>query len=381
MSIRTLINRLFSTRVPAKAPAPAPVSLEEAILNSKRQLLEVFDGIEDPILITGSDYKILRLNKAALSMLDGRKTYSDHIGRYCYEVLHRKSSICNDCRVVDIFSTGKRSPEPSIVERVKDGAVLTFDVSSFPLKDSKGSVYAVVQYYKDVTHTKKLEAELYDAERSRLLGSVAVGLAHEIRNPLAIISSTAQLIKSEFSGDSEIFEGMETIIRHTDQANNVIGDLLEFSKPKDTTVELIDIERLLESGLRLVKKQLDGQKIKLRKKFDGNIPKLRINGQGFIQAFVSFLLNAADKISDGGDINVEVLRAGNSVQIIIKDTGLGFSPEVTARIFKPFLRARGGTESLRLPIASDIIRTFGGTVDFQSKEGAGSTAIIKLPLV
>ena len=381
MNVRNTIHRLFSRLVFAKAPASAQISIDDAILNSKRQLLEVFDGITDPILIIAQDFKILRLNMAALSLFDGNKSFNDCIGLYCYDALHGRDDVCDKCQVAEVFSNGRPILEPRLVEYVTNGDKMSFDVSVFPLSDGSGRVYAAAKYFKDITHTMRLEAELYEAERTRLLGSVAVGLAHEIRNPLAIISSTAQFIKSEFLGDSEIFEGMETIIRNTDQADNVIRDLLEFSKPKDTAVELIDIERLLESGLRLVKKQLDGQKIKLKKKFEGNIPKLRINGQSFVQAFMNFLLNAADKMPDGGDISVEASKVGNSVQIIIKDTGLGFSPEVAARIFKPFLRTRGGTESLRLPIASDIIRTFGGTTDFQSEEGAGSTAIIKLPMV
>lgn len=383
MDIRALINRLFSTRVPAKAPASAPISLDDAILNSKRQLLEVFDGIVDPIMIISQDFKILRLNMAALLLIDGKKSFNDCIGLYCYNVLHEKNEICDKCPVAEVFANGRPILEPRLVEYIRNDVKMAFDVSIFPLKDSNGKTYAAAKYFKDVTHTMQLEADLYEVERSRFMGSMAVGLAHEIRNPLAVISSIAQFLKSEFPEDMEIFDGMEVILRNTDQANNVIGDFLNFAKPKDTAIELINIEHLLEMGYRLIKKQLETRKINVKRKVGRDIPKLRTNQQNFVQAYINFLLTAADTMPNGGDIHVEteLIKPENAVRITIKDTGHGFSPEVVNRLFKPFLRAKGGIASLRLPIAEEIIKTHGGKVDFQSVEGKGSTAVIKLPVV
>lgn len=372
---------MLSKLTPARAPAPAPVSLDEAILKSKRQLLEVFDGISDPILIISRDFKIMRLNKMALALLDGSKSFNDCIGLYCYSALHGRSDVCDVCPVAEVFTSGNPILEPRLVTYEKTKRA--FDVSVFPLKDGSGKIYAAVKYFKDITHTMQLEAQLYEAERSRFLGSIAVGLAHEIRNPLAVINSTAQFLKSEFAGDQEISDGMEVIIRNADQANNVMGDFLSFARPKETTVELVDLEHVLDDGLRLIKKQLEARKVRLEKEIDGEIPRLRINRQNFIQAYINFLLNAAETMSSGGDIHVkaELIKPENIVHITIRDTGHGFSPEVVTRLFKPFLRSKGGVASLRLPIAEEIIKTHGGRVEFQSEVGKGSTAVIKLPVV
>ena len=359
-------------------------TISRAILNSKRQLLEIFDCIHDPILIVSRDFKILRLNKAMLTLLNGKfKSYNDVIGLDCFSVLHCRDSICDQCLVEDVF-TG-RSKREGLQSQVSEfeigGARKTFDISVFPLAGKDGRVYAAVKYLRDVTQLTRLQTELYEAERSHVLGSLAVGLAHEIRNPLAVISSTAQFMKSEMA-DGDDAENVELIIRNSDQANSVISDLLKFAKPKDATYEVVAIEQVLEEGARLVKERLSKNKIRLIKKIGKDVPHFDVNRHNFLQAYVNILLSAADTMQGGGKIHVEIvaMEEDKRLKVIIRDTGHGFSPEVAARAFKPFFRTRGGPPGLKLPIAGDIIKSLGGTVSFESKEDEGSTVVISLPM-
>lgn len=355
-------------------------SLDENILTSKRQLLEIFDGITDPILIVDCSFRILRLNKAMLLILDEAKTYNEFIGRYCYNVLHKKKDVCDYCPVANLFIGGEISQKKQTVDFVRGGKGKKFDVFVFPLRDNKGRVYAAVKYFKDVTYLVQLETELYDAERSRILGTVALGLAHELRNPLAVISSVAQYLQKEHP-DNEIGNSMETIIRNADVANNVIADLLNFARPKERKIEVVDLDCVLENGLRLIKDKLASQKIKVHRKFDKTIQKTWLDCSSFTQAFINFLLNAVDSMPAGGELYIETKREDDHVRIMISDTGKGYPPEIIDRIFKPFSRSKGGPVDLRLPIAEDIIKSHGGSVELYNNEDSGATAAIRIPIV
>lgn len=356
------------------------LSLDENILNSKRQLLEIFDGITDPILIVDRHLKILRFNRAMLELLDGSKTYNDYIGSYYHEVLHEKQKLCSERPIEELFTEGA-PPSQRLFEFNRGGERRKFNVSVFLLKDKSGGVYAAVKYFKDVTYLAQLEAELYDAEKSRVLGSLALGLAHEIRNPLAIISSVAQYLQKDCGDNVDVRESMEIIIRNAETANNVIADLLNFARPKEKKIEISRLESVLDDGLRLLKNKLSSQKIRVEKKYDKTLPKVRLDRSIFTQAFVNIVLNAIDSMSAGGTITVETKSEDGHVRIAVSDTGKGYPPEVMDRLLKLFFRSKGGPVDLRLPIAEDIIKSHGGSVELHNNEEAGATTTIRIPLM
>lgn len=372
MAIITTIKRFFLPR--------GRITLDEAILRSKRQLLEIFDGITDPILMVDRNFRIMRLNKAMLELLDGSRTYNDYIGKYCYEVLHEKQKLCSECPIAELFTSDKL-PTPRLFEAVHGGEKKKFNVSVFPLKDKAGDIYAAVKYFKDITYLVQLETELFDAERSRVLGSIALGLAHEIRNPLAIISSVAQYLQKDCKGNANVCESMETIIRNAEGANNVIADLLNFARPIEKKIEVVGLQNILDDGLRLLKNKFSAQKIKVEKKYDMTLPKIWIDRSNFTQAFVNIVLNAVDSMTAGGTITIETRGEDSHVRILVSDTGKGYPPEVIDRLLKPFFRSKGGPVDLRLPIAEDIIKSHGGSIELRNNEKTGATATVRIPLI
>ncbi len=354
-------------------------TLDTQILNSKRQLLEVFDGITDPIMIVDCAYKILRLNKAMLSLLDKAKSYTAFIGKSCYEVLHQKKSVCDHCLVSDLF-VGSVAPRRQMIDIIRGDKIKKYDVSVFPLRDDTGKVYAAVKYFKDVTYLAQLEMEMYDAERSRVLGAIALGLAHELRNPLAVISSEAQYLKKETS-DGEIGECMGKIIRNVETADNVITDLLNFAKHKERKIEALDLNDVLENGLRLVKSNLDSQKIRVSRKFDRSVTTIWLDKSSFTHALVNFFLNAVDAMPTGGVLSVSTSREDGHIRVMISDTGKGYPPEIIDRMLSPFSRSRSGPVDLKLPIAEDIIKSHGGSVELCNNTDGGATVTIHIPCV
>lgn len=350
------------------------------ILNSKRQLLAVFDGITDPIMIVDCNCKILRLNRTMLSLLDETKPYTEFVGRSCHEVMHNKKDACDHCPARDMFVSDGASPKRQMVDFVRGDKIKKFDVSVFPLRDDAGKVYAAVKYFKDVTYLAQLEVEIYDAERSRVLGAIALGLAHELRNPLAIISSVAQYLKKE-NRDAEVGDSMEKIIRNVEVADGVIADLLNFAKHKERKIEALALNNVLENGLRLIKNKLGSQKVRVSRRFDESVPKIWLDKSSFTHAMVNIFLNAIDSMPTGGHLSVTTLLDDGRVRIMICDTGKGYPPELIDRMLSPFSRSRTGPVDLRLPIAEDIIKSHGGSVELRNNKNGGATITIHIPCV
>lgn len=356
---------------------PQP-GLDARILGSKRQLLEVFDGITDPIMIVDCGHRILRLNRAMRSLLDETKPYTEFIGRYCHEVFHDKEEACDHCPVTDLVMSGGAILKRQMVDFIRDDKMKKFDVSVFPLKDDTGKVYAAVKYLKDVTYLAQLEMEMYDAERSKVLGSIALGLAHELRNPLAVISSEAQYLKKE-NPDFDTGKVMEKIIRNVEVANGVIADLLNFAKHKEQKIEVVDLNVMLENALRLVRDKLANQKIRVLKKTSAQ--EVWLDKSSFTHALVNFLLTSIEAMPGGGELRVETIRDDGHIRIMVSDTGKGYPPEIIDRMLSPFYRSRTGPVDLRLPIAEDIIKSHGGSVELCNNKDSGATITIHIPCV
>lgn len=352
--------------------------MDEKILNSKRQLLEVFDGITDPIMIVDCGHRILRLNQAMLLLLDETKPYTEFIGRRCHDVLQGKKDACDNCPVSDMFVGGEATQKRQMIDIVRNDKLKKFDVTVFPLRDDAGKAYAAVKYFKDVTCLAQLEMEMYDAERSKVLGAIALGLAHELRNPLAVISSEAQYLKKE-SSDSEIGEVMEKIIRNVEVADGVIADLLNFAKHKEQKIEVADLSVVLENALRLVRDKLASQRIRVQKKMSSQ--EVWLDKSSFTHALVNFLLTAIDAMPGGGELCVETIRDDGYIRIMVSDTGSGYPPEIIDRMLSPFSRSRTGPVDLKLPIAEDIIKSHGGSVELHNNKDVGATVTIRIPTV
>lgn len=384
---RILLMHIFRARAKPKVEYLAvfvdktkEIQEQRLILKSKERLLEVFDGIRDPIVIIGQDSRVMRLNRSMLDMLDA-PTFQECIGKTCKEFFRCSESKCNDeCPIKKTVAEGEAKQVYWMMDVSKSGGRL-FDVLTYPLIDVSGKVHAVVMFCRDITHALKVEAELYESERVRILGSLAAGVAHEVRNPLAIISSTAQYCKTELPGDSSVQGDLDTIIKASLQANSVIGAMMDFARPRDVCFEIIPIDRILDEGLNLVKNRCKKAGIKITTSFERKLPHLKLDRQAFLQAYVNILLNSIDSMGDGGDLRVDarMSKGGRRVEIEITDTGKGVPCEIVGRVFQPFYSTKKDGIGLGLPLAEEIVRAHGGKLTFSGTEGKGAVAKITLP--
>ena len=260
----------------------------------------------------------------------------------------------------------------------------------FTVSQGQGGDVERIVIFQDLTRLREMEEALRRDERMKALGEISVGIAHEIRNPLASISGSIQLLKDdiEVSGDDKRL--MDIILRETDRLNRLITDYLLFAKPAKELRELVDISCIISETIEVFRNCPEASKITIE---DSLSESFRLYGdpRQLGQVFWNLFLNAAHAMEDGGRLTVKAgytRRAGmlrmeagaGYAEVIIADTGKGISPADIGRVFDPFFSTKDRGTGLGLSIVHRIIESHNGTIEVSSAEGRGTTFRILLPI-
>lgn len=355
------------------------------IVKSRRELLQVFDGLSDPVAVIDKQFLLQRVNRAVLGAL-GKKSYQEFIGKPCYEMLHGLKQICPQCTAAETFKTGEKTTRSGFIEAKAKPFETTYNVACYPLTNDKGEVTAIAEYYQDVTELIHLTRELYESERARVMEPLAAGLSHQIRQPLTIIRSAAQYVTETFQKtikSEDFFETMDSIIQNVDVANDVLTDLTHFSKPAQYQMKKGSLARLLERALKLVQQQIKDKKILLVKEWSKDLPEILMDEKLLLHAYLNLLINSLESMGGGGRLTVKAFSKDNvlppKIVVMIEDTGKGIPKELIPKLFQPFFSTKVSGVGLGLPIADGILRSHGGVVRFESEENKGTRVIVEFP--
>jgi signal transduction histidine kinase len=234
--------------------------------------------------------------------------------------------------------------------------------------------------YRDIILKDK---QIMQAEKMAAIGELAAGIAHEIRNPLGIITGSAETVRKH--KDQKIREEMTGyILEESKRIDGLIGTFLDFARPKEPKLVNCDLRGVLEKTLLLLSPQAKTLGVEIRKEIPQSPLELSIDPDQMRQAFTNLGVNALEAMPQGGVLKVTVLEnARDKVSIRFSDTGKGIPKEVQAKIFDPFFTTKEGGTGLGLSIAHRIISQHAGSlsVEGKGKQGEGSTFTIVLPLV
>jgi len=260
-----------------------------------------------------------------------------------------------------------------------------------PLDDRYGQVWGSVLLARDLTHHKELEEDLRRSDRLATLGTLAAGLAHEIKNPLGGIKGAAQLLKREAGVASPIREYTDIIVREVDRVDHLIEQLLDLSRPVKFHLAPLNIHELLDEVLLLERYSVEAGRVLVRKQFDPSLPLIQGDRAQLTQVFLNVVKNALQAI--GGDgcltmttrmetdfhIREEGKGRGKFIRVEVQDDGPGISEENLPYIFSPFFTTKEKGAGLGLAICHRIITEHGGLIRVESREGEG--AIFKVSLL
>ena len=226
---------------------------------------------------------------------------------------------------------------------------------------------------------RELESQLHLAERLVALGQMVAGISHEIKNPLGIIRSTAELL-GEMADASDTQKRLSGVIKEeSTRLNQIVTEFLDFARPQVPNLHECQLEEIIEKNLSFIRPELEKKGIQVYENLNGRSFRLRADHDLLYRAFLNILINAIHSMEDGGTIDIKVEEVRDAYRIEFKDTGCGISQENVDKIFNPFFTTKEKGSGLGLSIVRKIIEGHRGTIDIKSVEGQGTKVQVELP--
>lgn len=253
-----------------------------------------------------------------------------------------------------------------------------FALTPLSTLDGKSSGYTLI--FQDLTEMKKLEAELRLKDRMAAVGELSAGIAHEIRNPLAAIAGSVQVLKNSQSLSSQEQRLMTIVLRESERLNKTIAEFLRFVRPQEKRASQFDIAASISETLDLLANSAE-----LRKDHEIlreiNPPSFTIVGDGdqIRQVFWNIALNAIRAMAGGGTLTVRAEPSDGAYQIVFSDSGRGMSEADLRRLFQPFRTNFPSGTGLGMAISYRIVQEHGGRIDVTSRVGEGTAITVSLP--
>jgi two-component system sensor histidine kinase PilS (NtrC family) len=315
--------------------------------------------------------------------LDGRVTLMNAAGQ---RLLGRRARDVFGMGVDEIFldplpQTNQNRSTGEVRSLLQDGSERTFGVSVSPLMNADQQLIGYVYTFDDLTEVRRLEREVRMRDRLSAVGRMAAGIAHEIRNPLASIAGSVQVLSqiSDMSPEQQTL--IQIVTKESERLNQIISDFLIYSREKNVELMSTDLLPLLEDTITLLRNhpRLQDPKIDIRTDFPaahavtvlGDADRLK-------QVFWNLSENALRAMVDGGTLTISVRNEGEMVAVSFKDTGVGLAPNQVEKIFEPFQSGFGTGTGLGLAIVYQIAQAHNGSISVQSTLNQGAEFTLRL---
>ncbi|HFE54112.1 MAG TPA: DUF3365 domain-containing protein [Bacteroidetes bacterium] len=269
--------------------------------------------------------------------------------------------------------------------RRKDGSSVPVEVyvSREPVPEGDGQAKNRLLYLRDISERKRIEAQLVENEKMHALGQLSSGIAHEIRNPLFGIRNNLEYLARRFPDDPEVREIYTEMLDSVERMNQLVNDVLDFSRPHETSYEMNELAPVLRKCVDLVRKEFDRAHATLDLDVQEDLPRFRFDPHGIEQVIINLLTNALQALPDGNGrvlVRCRERRSKKCVEIQVSDNGVGISREDLSRIFDPFFTRSPNGTGLGLTIVKRIVEQHGGKVTVKSRPGRGTTFVVEIPL-
>jgi PAS domain S-box-containing protein len=354
--------------------------LSEEVRRVERHLASVVESASDIVLSTDIQGHILTWNSAAekLSGLTAHEVHGQYFFNFCSSYQKRSMRL--------IFTQMMSSNDPHTAEfdlltpNNGNGILISWVFS--PMKDEYSQTVGAVVVGRDLAERRKLELQLRQSQKLTALGVMAGGIAHEIRNPLAVCSSAAQFLLDDNITPEFHKECSKKIQDNIEKASNIIQNLLRFSRSSlDTDMVEVNLNDVLKETIELITNQANVQKIHIVYTIKNEyVMVMGVSGL-LQQVFMNIFLNAIHAMPEGGVLSITVNTDGDRTIVRIADTGTGIPANELDKIFDPFHTSSpvGHGTGLGLSICYSIVQQHLGSIRAESRYGEGATIIVTLP--
>ena len=338
----------------------------------------ILNNMSSGVIVVDSDACLVKVNPTAEFILDvdshdvlGLKieaAFESRVPQLAGEL--RQALLSNDRRLrheVEVQREGRRA--------------LPLGLSTSQLLDENGDSRGVIAVFQDLTEVREMEARVRKADRLAAIGELSAGIAHEIRNPLASISGSIEMLANDLKLDGENARLMELITKESDRLDRIISDFLEFARLRQPSKNEMRLTECLEDVIVLLQNNPAVTK-KLQPHLSAKARDVvaRIDEEQMKQVFLNLAINGSEATGQGGvlGIHAEVTRQG-WVAVRFRDDGPGIDDEAASRLFEPFFTTKEGGTGLGLAIANKIVEAHGGRIEFHNREGGGAEFSVLIP--
>jgi signal transduction histidine kinase len=226
----------------------------------------------------------------------------------------------------------------------------------------------------------RLKERLGRAERLSSLGEMAAGISHEIRNPLGIIRSSAELLKKKVTKVDPSNTIPDIIVEEANRLNNIITDFINFAKPRSPNLVPCRIEEVIDKNITFLSMQIKEKGYAIKQNYQNSLPEIQADADMLYQSFLNILINAMQAMPNGGNIEVAISSNDKMVTINFEDEGQGISKEVIDKIWDPFFTTKEMGTGLGLGVVKNLIESHGGNIQIQNKSRRGTRVTVELPV-
>jgi two-component system sensor histidine kinase PilS (NtrC family) len=346
----------------------ATTSLADLTTLSQR----VIDSMAGGLLVTDAQGAVVLFNRTA-ETITGRRS-EDVLGQPIVRVLPLPAA---------------SEPEPFMPVRLEctftrlDGTVIELGATTAPLLAEGGQRAGQLVTFQDLTLINQRESERQRQERLAAVGEMAAGIAHEIRNPLASMSGSIQLLQRELPLRDDHATLLDIVMRESQRLNDIIRNFLSYAGPQRVTRARVDVAQLVREVAALLKQQSDGPEVTVQVDAPDRAPH-DVDEAQMRQVLWNLASNARKAMPEGGTLYLSVSHvpstaAGPALRLSVRDEGVGMAPADVERMFQPFQSGFRQGSGLGLAIVRRIVTDHGGRVSVQSTPGAGTEVVVSVP--
>ncbi|HZG56965.1 PAS domain S-box protein [Paenibacillus sp.] len=352
------------------------LAYEESLRSNSERFERLIKFLPEPIVITDQGM-IVYCNKLTAKLVR-LEHVSDVIGRSILEFIHPDDHAASMEVVREVLQTDDPTPFRERRLVCGDGTVITVEISSIQIYNYNGKS-VTLSVLRDVTERKEADELLLRSEKLSVIGQLAAGVAHEIRNPLTSLRGFTQLLRKEL--DPKKFYYVDTMLSELDRINYIVNDFMSLSKPHIVAYRDHDIAELLHAVLVILESETTLYNIAVHLTETGARPRVRCDEHRIKQVFLNVLKNAIEAMPHGGSIHIAIAATdGRCLSIRIRDEGTGMPEEIVRKLGEPFFTTKSDGTGLGLMICQRILEAHGGALRIASVPDAGTTVTIELPI-
>ncbi|MBI1737634.1 MAG: PAS domain S-box protein [Acidobacteria bacterium] len=350
--------------------------VREIFSTLRENMTQVMAGLEDGLLLFTADGRNVLASPSVEKFLGVKPDAL--LGRRASEIFPAEHAL---------RATGGLRMEGDLLERV-EGAEAVLNGSggrrrvgaSVQVIEEGGSRMGALVTLRDLDSLERIGSQLEVSERLAALGRVTAGVAHEVKNPLNSMRLWIENLKEAVPQEQEVArQGLKILDSEIDRLDRVVRTFLDFNRPVELRLEETSLGELLLEVVAVAQPQIDKAGVRASLECAEDVPPVRADRPLLKQALLNLVLNACEAMPEGGPLTLAVRAAGDRAQAIITDAGRGIPPEYRGKIFQLYFTTRPGGSGIGLATTFRIVQMHGGSIDFTSEVGRGTSFTIELP--